>query len=145
MLLLVKLQALACNFTTSNSRRWFFSRFVDIKSRNTSQIKFLSISKILKWYWNGIFKSEQKEFESDLKKKLCVVKDYPTDTVKIDTNLVCNIMLTLSWQWLLSYRNQSIDLQSKSMDWFLYDNGLHHERVNYLPIKLKSVNALFLK
>ena len=30
----------------------------------------------------------------------------------------------------LSYRNQSIDLQSKSFDWFLYDNGLRHERVN---------------
>ena len=30
----------------------------------------------------------------------------------------------------ISYRNQSIDLQSKSMDWFLYDNGLRHERVN---------------
>ena len=44
--------------------------------------------------------------------------------------------LTLSWRRLLSYRNQSIDLrrsidlQSKSMDWFLYDNGLRHERVN---------------
>ena len=32
----------------------------------------------------------------------------------------------------LSYRNQSIDLRSKSMDWFLYDNGLRHERVNSL-------------
>ena len=29
----------------------------------------------------------------------------------------------------LSYRNQSTDLLSKSMDWFLYDNGLRHERV----------------
>ena len=29
----------------------------------------------------------------------------------------------------ISYRNQSIDLQSKSMDWFLYDIGLRHERV----------------
>ena len=29
--------------------------------------------------------------------------------------------LTLSWRRPLSYRNQSIDLQSKSMDWFLYD------------------------
>ena len=37
--------------------------------------------------------------------------------------------LTLSWQRPLSYRNQSIDLESKSMDWFLYDNGLRHERV----------------
>ena len=37
--------------------------------------------------------------------------------------------LTLSWRRPLSYRNQYIDLQSKSMDWFLYDNGLRHERV----------------
>ena len=28
-----------------------------------------------------------------------------------------------------TYRNQSTDLQSKSMDWFLYDIGLCHERV----------------
>ena len=38
--------------------------------------------------------------------------------------------LTLSWRGPLSYRNQSIDLQSKSMDWFLYDRKLHHERNN---------------
>ena len=37
---------------------------------------------------------------------------------------------TLSWQRPLSYRNQPIGLQSKSVDWFLYDNGLRHERVN---------------
>ena len=35
-------------------------------------------------------------------------------------------LLTLSWRRPLSYRN----LRSKSMDWFLYDNGLRHERVN---------------
>ena len=29
----------------------------------------------------------------------------------------------------LSYRNQSIDLLHKSMDWFLYDSRLRHERV----------------
>ena len=28
-----------------------------------------------------------------------------------------------------SYRNQSIDLRRKSMDWFLYDSDLRHERV----------------
>ena len=39
------------------------------------------------------------------------------------------IQLTLSWRRPLSYRNQSIDLQSKSMDWFLYDRDLRHERV----------------
>ena len=32
-------------------------------------------------------------------------------------------------QRLLSYRNQSIDLLRKSLDWFLYDNGLRHEKV----------------
>ena len=29
----------------------------------------------------------------------------------------------------ISYRNQSINLESKSMDWFLYDRDLHHEKV----------------
>ena len=38
-------------------------------------------------------------------------------------------ILSLSWRRSLSYRNQSIDLLRKSVDWFLYDNGLHHERV----------------
>ena len=28
-----------------------------------------------------------------------------------------------------AYRNQSIDLICKSIGWFLYDNGLRHERV----------------
>ena len=27
----------------------------------------------------------------------------------------------------------------KSMDWFLYDNGLRHERVNYFLLLLKSL------
>ena len=37
--------------------------------------------------------------------------------------------LTLSWRRPLSYRNRSIDLLCKSMDWCLYDNRLRHERV----------------
>ena len=32
---------------------------------------------------------------------------------------------------IISYRNQSIDFQSKSMDRFLYDRDLRHERVKY--------------
>ena len=39
-------------------------------------------------------------------------------------------VLTLSRRRLLSYRNQSIDLLCKSVDWFLYDNDLRRERVN---------------
>ena len=46
--------------------------------------------------------------------------------------------LTLSWRKYLSYRNQSIYLQSNSMDWFLYDRNLHHERVNYFQKKVLS-------
>ena len=43
-----------------------------------------------------------------------------------------DVKLTLSWRRPLSYRNQSIDLLSKSMDWFLHDNGLRHERVKLI-------------
>ena len=38
--------------------------------------------------------------------------------------------LTLLRQRPLSYRNHSIDLLLKSMNYFLYDNGLRLERVN---------------
>ena len=37
--------------------------------------------------------------------------------------------VTLSWWRFLSYKTQSIDLQNKSVDWFLYDRNLCHERV----------------
>ena len=43
---------------------------------------------------------------------------------------VTKFVLTLPWRWPLPYKNYSIDLQSKSMEWFLYDNDLRHERVN---------------
>ena len=56
--------------------------------------------------------------------------------------------LNLLWWRLFSYRNQSIDLQSKSMDLFLYDRNLHHEIVKYLicfskEIKLPLVSIIF--
>ena len=40
-----------------------------------------------------------------------------------------NFFLTLSRRRPLSYRNQSINLLCKSMDWFQYDNGPRLERV----------------
>ena len=43
--------------------------------------------------------------------------------------------LTPSWWKSLSYRNHSIDLLCKPMDWFLYDRGLLHERVKLLRLK----------
>ena len=47
--------------------------------------------------------------------------------------------LTLSWRRPLSYRNQYIDLLCKSMDWFLYDRDLRHERVNDCASFLKII------
>ena len=43
-------------------------------------------------------------------------------------------MLTLSWRRSLSYRNQSTDLQSNSLDRFLYDSDLRHKRGNQFLI-----------
>ena len=37
---------------------------------------------------------------------------------------------------VLSHRNQPIDLQSKTMDWFLYDRDLRHEWVKMEPINI---------
>ena len=51
--------------------------------------------------------------------------------------------LTLSRKKPISYRNQSIDLLCKSMDWFLYDIGLRRDRVKLSiegPILLVFVN-----
>ena len=39
--------------------------------------------------------------------------------------------LTIPWWRFLSYRNHSIDLLHKSMDSFVYDRDLHHERVKH--------------
>ena len=41
-----------------------------------------------------------------------------------------NISITELRPSPISYRNQPIDLQSKSLDWFLYDIDLGRERVN---------------
>ena len=67
----------------------------------------------------------------DHKKKVYLPKAYRyflEDSPIITTSRIT--VLTLSWRSPLSYRNQYIDLWSKSMDWFLYDNDLRHERVN---------------
>ena len=41
-------------------------------------------------------------------------------------------VLNLSWRRSLLYRNQSIGFQNKSMNWFLHDKNLRHEKVNAL-------------
>ena len=46
-------------------------------------------------------------------------------------------LLTLSWRRSLSYRNQSIDLLCKTIDWFLNDRGFCHERVKWDILQAK--------
>ena len=43
----------------------------------------------------------------------------------------------ITWRRFLSYRNQ-FNLESKSMDWFLHDRDLGHERVNQFYFKLHN-------
>ena len=45
----------------------------------------------------------------------------------------CCVLLTISWWRSLSYRNQSNDLLSKSVNWFLCDRDLYHESFKTLP------------
>ena len=53
------------------------------------------------------------------------------------------LLLTLSRRRTIAYRNQSINLLCKSMDWFLYDIGLRRERVKWISliVALKHLNA----
>ena len=44
------------------------------------------------------------------------------------------LFLTLSWRRFLSYRNQFSELLCKSMDWFLYDGDLCHEKVKIITL-----------
>ena len=53
-------------------------------------------------------------------------------------NISEQLLLTLSRRRPISYRNQSIHLQSKSMDWFLYDICLLRERVKSTSGRLCS-------
>ena len=83
------------------------------------------------------------------KKSISILVKYPDIKIKkkklmllVPQSSVCN--LTLSWRMPLSYRNQSIDLRSKSMDWFLYDNGLRHERVKQLIRNRNCKSVSFL-
>ena len=54
-------------------------------------------------------------------------------TKRYEIQLLIFLLFTLSWRRFLSYRNQFIHLVCESMDWFLYDRDLCHERVKILP------------
>ena len=60
------------------------------------------------------------------------ILDWVLYTPLNSVDLWLNSLLTLSWRRSLSYRDQSIDLLCKSMDWFLCDRDLHRERVKLI-------------
>ena len=64
---------------------------------------------------------------------------------QVTFHLMQFLLLTLSWRRPLLYRNQSIDLQRKWMDWFLYNNGLRHERVKECSDTCFSVIQTFTR
>ena len=70
-------------------------------------------------------------------------------TVHFSSNKFCChfklALLTLSWRRPLSYRNQSIDLPSKSLDWFLYVNGLRYERVKDIFVGTIIIGVMITK
>ena len=83
---------------------------------------FLIISLAMKYHW----------LDSVLFLIGIIVANVPegllaTVTVSFRFYIFINSFMTES----LSHRNQPIDLQSKSMDWFLYYMDLHHERFKF--------------
>ena len=120
--------------TTSN-QRWNNVVFFNVKLSNVGQRRNNVANMTI---WKKIYKPR-------FKNKLIFLnfKEY----VGPNNFLHFFPILTLSRRRPLSYRNQSIDLLRKSMDWFLYDNGLHNERVkqqNFVYVLLSVENITLL-
>ena len=61
------------------------------------------------------------------------------------TGIICFYNSIMTWRRPLSYRNQFIDLLCKSVDWFLYDRGLRHKRVNVVLTNRDEVIQQYFK
>ena len=120
---------------------------------------FIGLPSVLKRFVKNISHSSELQKDSKIKKNRKVVTNKFTPfTLVVNFGSVLIIstkyrnhtvevsdLLTLSRRRPLSYRNQSIDLRSKSIDWFLYDNGLRLERVNIFWIKRCSFRNVVLQ
>ena len=94
------------------------------------------------YQWNYIRDSVYsfKKWLGNLRSKINVIKQ---EAKCLSLHVLILWLLILSWQSSLSYRNQFIDLLWKSMGWFLYDNGLRHERVKIILKKIHFVRPHF--
>ena len=61
------------------------------------------------------------------------------NTLKADTTALNKFFNSFMTE-VSTYRNQSTDLPSKSMDWFLYDKNLNHERINETAERQVRIN-----
>ena len=112
---LIKLQAPACNFIKKDTLAQAFScEFCEISKSTfftehiwTTASKKMTFRLWFSWRFSEILKSFSWK---------CSIGSV-------------GVWLTFSWRKSLYYRSESIDLQSKSMDWFLYGRDLRHERV----------------
>ena len=75
-----------------------------------------------------LIKRSHKKISFIMKSQLCVWSMY-TWSILEQQDISLMDGSTLSWRRSLSYRTQSTDLQNKSMDWFLYDRDLRHEKI----------------
>ena len=60
----------------------------------------------------------------------------------IERTVAQNDLLTHSTPKMPSYRNQSINLQRKSIDWFLYHSNFGVKQINVSKNVMKSFNPL---
>ena len=75
-----------------------------------------------------LIKRSHKKIPFIMKSQLCVWSMY-TWSILEQQDISLMDGSTLSWRRSLSYKTQSTDLQNKSMDWFLYDRDLRHEKI----------------
>ena len=104
-----------CNFTKSNTPPWVFFTYFKL-------CKWYQIAQCMAYlqncrFWRLIWKRKKFLHSTILSETSSVPKSSSF------RNLEEFFLLTLARRRPLSYRNQSIDLLCKSMDWFLYDNG----------------------
>ena len=83
--------------------------------------EFIHFHSFLFSYYTFSFLKKRKKDPTELKYNKYLLELHCSFVVKGDLTLLCRKPL--------SYKNQSIDLESKSIDWFLYDTNLSHERV----------------
>ena len=76
------------------------------------------------------FKQHQQTVDIYVKSAGWIGLVFPLDNEIRDSCHIPLLRWARSWWRSLSYRNQSIDLLCKSMDWFLYDRNLRLERVS---------------